>query len=132
MKAFLRTTAVIEITVGLALLLLPEVLASILVGAPLGTFTGVLVARLAGAALLSLGVACFLGSGAVLTRTTWGIAVGMLIYNIAASGLLLSARYGAGMRCVGLLPAAVLHALLGIWCVACLRSIFSGGPEVSR
>jgi hypothetical protein len=128
MKAFLAATAILEITTGIALMALPEVVVWILLGAPLGTPAGVIIARLAGAALFSLGIACWSVSRDAQSRAASRIAAAMLFYNIAAAGLLMSARYGAGMSGIGLVPAAVLHAAFGVWCVVCLRSSLSGAP----
>ncbi len=61
MKMVLTVTAVIEVGAGLVLVLLPSRAASLLFGSPLGTPTSVLVGRLAGVALLTLGGACWLG-----------------------------------------------------------------------
>jgi membrane protease YdiL (CAAX protease family) len=61
MKKLLVTTAIIEITTGIALLAVPALLASILLGSTLDTHAGFAVARVAGAALLSLGLACWFG-----------------------------------------------------------------------
>jgi len=59
-KKLLIVTAMIEIGVGLALLAFPSLLATLLLGSSLDTPAALTVARLAGGALLSLGVACWL------------------------------------------------------------------------
>ena len=120
MKKLLVVTAVIEIAVGLALLAVPAWLTPILLGGLLDTPAAAVVARLAGAALLSLGVACSFGSRDAQSRAAAGIVAAMLVYNFAAVVLILSARFCAGMTGVGLLPAAALHTALAVWCVACL------------
>jgi hypothetical protein len=63
-----------------------------------------------------------LGSFDTGSRAAGAIAAGMLFYNIAAAGLLIYARFGAGMSGSGLLPAAVIHVFLAIYCIVCLRS----------
>jgi hypothetical protein len=85
------------------------------------------VARLAGAALLSLGVACWFGSRDTQSRAAIGIVAAMLLYNLAAVALLVSLRYYAGMTGMGLLPASALHAVLAVWCIACLRAAWLRG-----
>jgi len=126
MRLFLLISAVGELTIGVALMTVPEMLVTILVGAPLETHGGVFVARLAGAALLALGIICLLGSLDTGSRAARGIAVGMLFYNVAAAGLLIFARFGAEMSGVGLLPAAVIHVVLAVFCVICVRSSLTG------
>lgn len=121
MKKLLVTTAIIEITTGIALLAVPALLASILVGSTLDTPAGFAVARVAGAALLSLGFACWFGSRDARSRAAIGIVAAMLLYNLAVVVLFVSLRYGAGMTGMGLLPASALHAALAVWCIACLR-----------
>jgi hypothetical protein len=127
MKKLFMTTAIIEIATGIALLTVPALLASILLGGDLDTSAGLAVARLAGAALLSLGVACWFGSRDVQSRAAIGIVAAMLLYNLAAVVLLVSLRYGVGMTGMGLLPASALHAALAVWCIACLRAAWLGG-----
>jgi hypothetical protein len=122
MKTLLVITAAIEVVTGVALLAIPGLLAPILLGAALDTPAGLAVARLAGAALLSLGVACWLGSRDTQSRAATGIVAAMLVYNLAAVVLLLSLRYVVGMPGMGLLPASALHVALAIWCVICLIS----------
>jgi hypothetical protein len=127
MKALLMTTAIIEITAGVALLAVPGLLAAALLGSPLDTPAGLAVARFAGAALLALGVACWLGSRDTRSRAAMGIVAAMLLYNLAAVVLLVSLRYCVGMTGIGLLPALVLHAALAVWCIACLRTAWLRG-----
>ena len=56
---FFVVTAVLEVGAGLALLLAPALVISLLVGPSAEIQTGVAIGRLAGAALLSLGAACW-------------------------------------------------------------------------
>lgn len=128
-KALLTTTAIIEIAVGIALLAVPAWLAPILLGAPLDGSAGLVVARLAGSGLVSLGVVCWFGRHDALSRAAVGIVGGMLLYNIAAVVLLVSARFCLGMSGLGLLPAAALHAALAVWCIARLTAARLRGRE---
>jgi hypothetical protein len=114
MYAMLKTTAIIEIPTGIALLAAPAWLASTLLGAPLDTSPGLALARLAGAAILSLGVACWVGSGDARSRATIGLVAAMLLYNPAAVALLVSARFHLGMTGMGLMPVAAMHAGLAL------------------
>jgi membrane protease YdiL (CAAX protease family) len=122
MKKLLMTTAIVEMATGIVLLAVPALLASILFGGALDTSTGLAVARVAGAALLSLGVACWFAGRDARSRAAIGIVAAMLIYNLAVVVLCLSSRYGAGMTGMGLLPASTLHSALAVWCIVCLRA----------
>jgi len=56
---FLMVTAVAEAAIGVALLLAPGTSASLLLGATLNESGAVLVARICGAALIAIGIACW-------------------------------------------------------------------------
>ena len=121
-KALLTTTAIVEVAVGIPLVAVPAWLAPILLGATLDGSAGLVVARIAGSALVSLGVVCWYGRRDSQSRPAVGIVAGMLFYNIAAGVLLASARFWLGMSGMGLLPAAALHIALAVWCIACLTA----------
>ena len=119
MRTLLITTALLEAAAGFALAASPSVLVSLLIGAPLDTGPGLVVGRLAGFALLTLGSVCWLRNDQQ-RRVTAGLVAAMLFYNVAAATLLAYARLGLGLSGLGLWPAVALHAALALWCVACL------------
>ena len=121
MKRFLTLTAIIEAATGLALIALPAVVVRLLLG---GEISGASIpfGRVAGAALLALGVACWLARDDTQSRATRGVVIAMLMYNLVATAVFAFAGIGLGLHGVALWPAVVLHAAMGVWCVACLRS----------
>src|SRR5205823_7054691 len=121
MSRLLKLTAIIETATGLGLMAVPSVVVRLLLGSPLDTSAAVMLARVAGAALLALGVACWLARDDTQSRTARGLVVAMLMYNIPATAFLAFAGIGLGLHGVALWPAVVLHAAMGAWCVACLR-----------
>jgi hypothetical protein len=101
MSRVLALAAVAEVATGAALLLVPSLVGQLLLGADL-TGMAATVARVAGIALIGLGVACWPGSP----------RRGMLVYSAAVTVLL--AYVGVSGASSGLLlwPAVVLHAIL--------------------
>jgi hypothetical protein len=122
MKTLLIVTAVVEAATGLALLGLPSLVVSLLLGGSLDTPAALVVARVTGAALLSLGVACWLARNDEKSRAAVGVVTAMLMYNVAAVAVLAYASIGLGLSGIGLWPAVLLHAALAAWCIACLRN----------
>jgi hypothetical protein len=121
MKPLLIVTAALEAATGLALLVSPTMVVSMLLGSALDTPGGLAVARVAGAALLALGLACWLASGDGQSRAGRGVVAGMLLYNVAAVAVLAHTGLALGLSGAGLWPTVGLHTALAVWCVACLR-----------
>jgi hypothetical protein len=120
MRILLAASAVIEAGAGTALLCAPSATVALLIGAGLDTPATVSLGRLAGAALLTLGVACWLARQDFQSRSAIGLVGAMMPYNFAAVAILAAA--GIQSQPVGVLqwPAVALHAAMGLWCVACL------------
>ena len=93
--------AVAEIATGLALLVVPSLVGNVLLGEEL-TGIAVPVARVAGIALIGLGVACWSGSA----------TLGMAIYSGAVGVYLAYWGVAGGSRGLLLWPAVVLHLIL--------------------
>jgi hypothetical protein len=64
---------------GLALLVMPSVVVELLLGAAPGTPVGITVSRVAGVALLTLGVACWLAREDLASRAAKGLVAAMLL-----------------------------------------------------
>ena len=122
MKTLLSVTALLEAATGFALAASPSLLISLLIGSPLDTRSGSIVGRLAGVALLTLGLVCWLARNDQQSSVTAGPVAAMLFYNVAVATLLAYARLDLGLSGIGLWPTVVLHAALALWCIACLRT----------
>ena len=117
MKLLLAITAVLEAATGLGLLVTPAVVARLLLGTTLDAPAAVTVARVAGAALLALGAACWLSRD-----HGRALVVAMLFYNVAAVAILAHAAVGLALSGLGVWPAIGLHTALAGWCAAALKS----------
>jgi hypothetical protein len=117
MKKLLVITAAIEAGTGVVLLAAPSVLASVLLGAPLDGPVALTVARVGGAGLFTIGLACWLARD-----NGRALVVAMLFYNVAAAAILAYAAVGLALAGIGLWPAIGLHTALAGWCATALKS----------
>ena len=101
MKRVLIFAAVGEAATGVALLIVPALVGQLLFG---GALTGIAipVARVAGIALIALGVACWPGTP----------LAGMLTYSAAVTLYLAYLGFAGGLSGILLWPAVVLHLIL--------------------
>jgi hypothetical protein len=118
MNLLLIISAVLEAGAGLALLLMPIVASSTLLGTPLDTPNGLVVARIAGAALVALAIACWRARNGGRGSPATGVVEAMLFYNFAAVMVLMYAGIRLNVGSALLWPAIVLHLGLGVWCAS--------------
>jgi len=102
-KRALVLAAVGEAATGLALLVVPSIVGKLLLGEEL-TGVAVPVARVAGIALIGLGVACWPGTP-ILGMLTYGAAVAVYLAYLGLAG---------GLGGILLWPAVALHVVLAI------------------
>jgi hypothetical protein len=122
----------LEAATGLALLATPSLPVSLLLGVSLDTPGAATVGRVAGAALVALGVAFWLARGDGRSRAGRALLAAMLLYNVTAVALLVHSRLGLGLSGVGLWPVVILHAALAAWSLACLRPSSSTTTDPAR
>jgi hypothetical protein len=103
MKKALIFAAVGEAATGLALLIVPSLVGQLLLGEEL-TGVAIPVARVAGIALIALGIACWPGPP----------LAGMLIYSAVVTLYLAYLGSAGGLTGVLLWPAVAFHAVLSI------------------
>jgi len=121
MKSLKIATALIEIGAGLALLLIPGEFAKLVGGVPLDSPIALTVARVGGAGLIALAIACWIAREDSSSRAAIGLVAAMTFYNFAAVGVLGYAAVGLQLHGVALWPAIILHAVMGFWCAISLR-----------
>jgi hypothetical protein len=120
-KALLVVIALSEGATGLALLAAPSMVVVFLIGAGLEEPGAVVVARVAGAALLSLAIACWLVRAAGASLAVRAVIAALLLYNVGVAAILIHAVFGSGLSGAGTWPAILLHTAVATWCAACLR-----------
>ena len=103
MNRLLAFTAVSEAATGLALVVAPALVVRLLSGEEAGG-VATQVARVAGIALVSLGIACWPGRA----------LVGMMTYSAAVTVYLAYLGFTGGATGMLLWPAVVLHILLTV------------------
>ncbi|MBB6412773.1 hypothetical protein [Mesorhizobium sangaii] len=131
-KLFLVVIAAIEAATGLGLLLQPSVPFVLLLGLESATVEAIFVGRIAGAALLAIGVASWIARNDKVSHALLGLLVGILIYNTAVSILLVYAAAVLKMTGVLLWPTVALHALMAVWGGLLLRGISTETPLGDR
>jgi hypothetical protein len=118
--ALLTVTAVIEAGAGLALLALPSVTSSLLLGTPLDSPAAVHLARVGGAAIIALAIVCWMSRRDVHSLASQGLVVAILFYNLTVAGVLAFASFGHDLHGILLWPAVAFHIAMAAWCVATL------------
>jgi hypothetical protein len=122
MKALLSLMGALEAATGLVLLVAPSMLVELLVGAAPGAPAGVTVSRVTAAAMLALGVACWLAREDPVGRAAKGLVAAMLLYNVAVVAILVLAWTSLWLFGIAFWPVVLAHAALAAWCVACLST----------
>lgn len=120
MRLLLKLTALVEAATGLGLVARPALVVRLLLGHEL-LGAGIPLGRVAGMALLALGVACWLASSDTESCAARGIVGAMVLYNLGAVLILGAAGMQSQPIGIALWPAVILHAVMTVWCVACLR-----------
>ena len=101
--------AALEVAAGVVLIGLPAAAGRLLLGVDPGG-AGVALGRLAGVALLTMGLACWPTGDGATAQATWSL----FAYNLLAALYLSYLRLGAGFDGDLLLPAAALHGVLAV------------------
>ena len=120
MKTLQTVTAVVETGAGLALLGFPSATASLLLGMPLGSPAAVSLARVGGAAILTLAIVCWFARRDAYGLASRGLIVAMVFYNFTVAAVLTLASLGHGLSGVLLWPAVAFHLVMDGWCFASL------------
>ena len=117
----LKAVAVVELLTGIGLLLAPSLVANLLFGQPLASGVSLVVARVAGMALIAIGLVCWLESVTKRAGQPTALLLGLLAYNGGVPLLLLHSYIFNDLSGIGLWPAVGLHLAFSAWIAACIR-----------
>jgi len=112
MKLLLTISGVLEVLAGLAALISPAAVISLLFGSPAET-PALVVARLFGAAAFALGLACLKARDDVRTPAGLAVSIGITAYNVLAAVVLVWTAAGLNLGGLLLWAAGIGHAVLG-------------------
>lgn len=115
-------TACGETATGLSLLAVPAIPLRLLIGVEQASPETIFVAQVAGAALLAIGVGCWLGRSDQLGPAQRGLIAGVLVYSAVVAGLLVYAGLFLNLVGIALWPAVAVHVVLLVGCVFSLWS----------
>ncbi len=119
MKTLLSITAIFECLTGIALIAIPSTIIPMLLGIPFEEDSLHVISGITGAALISIGIACWMFRNSGLHALPMVRSV--LFYNVAGTLILLYALLGLSMSAIGLWPVTIIHFALAIWCIASWR-----------
>jgi hypothetical protein len=120
LKILLIVKTAVEVLAGLAFALTPRALFDILLGVPLD-LPGAYAFRMFGAAILAIGIACWLAREDSASRAARALVVATAFYDLAFVALLVAARFVGGLSGIALWPTVVLHLGLAVACLYFLR-----------
>jgi hypothetical protein len=119
MKNFLLTTALLEASAGIGLLFLPDQASALLLSPNVvNQISTEIIARIAGAALLTLGAANWFSQYDTSSNAARGLAGSMIIYNVGTVGVLTMASFQLQPVGAALWPAVALHSAMSVWSIA--------------
>jgi len=120
MKNLLTITAITEFGTGLLLLVLPSLLISLLFGISADTLVELAIAHLAGVAIISLAVGCWLARNDCQSSSARGIVIALILYNSAIVVVLIYTALGLMLCGVGLWPVVLFHTAMSALCIISL------------
>ena len=112
LRLLLTLAGGLEILAGLAALIIPAPMVSLLLGVSMDPIASVL-ARLFGAGVFALGLACLKARDDVGSPAGVAMSIGITAYNVLAAVVLIWAAAGLGLGGLLLWGAGIGHATLG-------------------
>ncbi len=112
LRLLLTLSGGIELLTGLLVLISPATAVALLLGGALDSIAAVL-ARLCGAGMFALGLACLRARDDVGNPAGLAVSIGITSYNVLAAVVIIWAAAGLGLGGLILWAAGITHAVLG-------------------
>jgi hypothetical protein len=125
----LIVTAVGEGGTGLLLVVWPPLAIALLLGVEQPPPEALVAARVAGAALVALAIACWVGRSDQRSSAQLGLLIGVLAYDVGTAAILAYSGLFVNLVGLALWPAVVIHAALAAWCLLDLRARQPAGKQ---
>jgi len=119
LRLLLTISGVLEVLVGVLALISPAPVVSLLLGGPVDPIALVL-ARLFGAGVFALGLACLKARSEVASPAGLAVGLGITSYNVLAAVVIIWAAAGLSLGGMLLWAAGIGHAVLGALFVSAL------------
>jgi len=113
LRLLLTLSGSLEILAGLPTLIIPAPVVLLLLGSQLDSI-GVVLARLFGAGVFALGLACLKARDDVRSPAGLAVSIGITAYNVLAAVVLLWTAAGSGWGGLLLWGAGIVHAVFGV------------------
>lgn len=126
LKLLLTLSGCLETLAGLLALISPTAVVSLLLGGSIDA-SGLVLARIFGAGLFGLGMACLTAREDVGSPAGFAVSLGITSYNVLATVILFWAVAGIRLGGALLWGAGILHAVLAALFVAAL----AGSPALA-
>jgi hypothetical protein len=115
-RLFFIVSTLVELPIGFLLLTFPSITSHLLLGAETSSIFENTIARVAGVAIISLSIACWLSRTSTKIDSQRPVIAGMLFYNLAVTILLIYYLIAGGSTAL-LIVAIAAHALLLVACL---------------
>ena len=116
-KLLLEVMAFINVIAGLALIGIPVFLSGAVLGFPISEPGAIVVSRVAGAAILSLGIVCWMLISEARSRTGKSLVTGMAVFNTLLMLVMVYAITIQNISSPGLWVVVLVYSVLAGWCI---------------
>jgi hypothetical protein len=116
-KLLLEAMAIINILAGVVMIVFPVFLSGAVLGVSLNEPAAIVVLRVAGVAILSLGIVCWMVASEGRSKPGKSLVTGLAIYNTLIMMIIAYTITIQNFTSPGLWVVILLHAIFAGWCI---------------